>query len=490
MILGPTKIIVNFILGFGIGQLFGYNLLESAFLGFLIMMSSTAIIGKYLMDTGEMQTLTASISITMLLIEDFVAVILLAILESMVGTKVGVSTVVMTSVAVVLVFMFVISEYSKYVLNFIDRFEYKKHVALYALGIMFFLTYLVSFFGLAPAIGAFFAGYLFSKMRHSEEIENELGTFRDFFSAFFFVSVGMMFTIPAGISVYFVILSLLIVSVFASYFVYGVIGKYFGLEGDMPAKLSGLMIPIGEFSLIIASYAVQLKLPHALDILNSAIMLGILTAILMPYAMRSVSWYSRILDRIPANSRLSLTGSIVHASKGNKEIEDTIVSFIRSIGIYLLAGFSVIYLLILASTRVHAYILGYSLRRLTPWIAATLLVPVLYGIVVKVRWLGRTIVGIAGPTMFPDLKDYHIRWMQYYLADLLAGFTLILIGAGVMLATWLAAPDYIIFPVLVMILGIIYTIKGYLVSMENYGEIKKGIRTKKRMRMVGGRLSR
>ncbi len=489
LIMGPAKILLNFILGFMVGQVFGFNLLESAFLGFIIMMSSTAVIGKYLMDKGELQTLEASIAITMLLIEDFVAILVLAILGSLTGGGgANLTTVIFTSVAVVLVFLFVISEYSKYLLEIIEKFEYKKHIALYTLGIVFFLSYIVSFFGISAAIGAFFAGYLLSKMGHYAEIERELGTFREFFSAFFFVSVGMMFTIPNTFDPYLIILALLVLSTLGKYLAYGLFGRYLGLHSKTSAKISGLMIPIGEFSLIIASYAIKLNLTHAPEILNSAILLGLATAFLMPYGIKAVPQFAKFLERMPTSKRLSITGSLIHATKRNKEMRETLVSFFRSLGLYLMAGFSVIYLLIVASAKVHIIILGYSAKTLFKWLAVALLVPVLYGIVMKIRWLGIRLVGIAGPSMFPDLKDYHIMWMQYYLADLLAGFTLILMSITMWIATFLLAPDYVVLPALVLFLGLIYTTKGYLVSVENYEKIKRGIRTKERMRWIGGRV--
>ncbi len=486
-ILGPTKILLSFLAGFLLGQIVGLDTLESSFLGFIIMMSSTAVIGKYLMDKGEIKTLHASISITMLLIEDFIAILILAVLGSMHG-GVGITSVMLTSVAIVLVFLIVISEYSHYLLEFIERFEYKKHIALYSLGIVFFLSYLVSFFGLSPAIGAFFAGYLLSRVGHHKEIEEQLGTFREFFSAFFFVSVGMMFTIPSTITSYVIIISLLVLAVLSRYTSYGLFGTYLGMDPEMAAKLSGLMIPIGEFSLIIANYAFTLKLPHAHDILNTAIMLGLATTFLMPYGVSFTKRFSRFLSRIPKSHRLSIAGSIIHVSKTNKEIKETVVIFFRSLGVYLLAGFSVIYLLMIADTKIHIKLFGYPAATISKWVAVALLVPILYGIVEKIRWFGIRLVGIAGPSLFPDLKEYHIMWMQYYLADLLAGFTLIITAVFTGLASWAAARDYIIFPILILFLGLYYTTKGYLTSIENYEKIKRGIRTKEKMRWVGGRL--
>ncbi len=486
-ILGPAKIALNFGFGFLVGLLFGLSMIESAFLGFIIMMSSTAIIGKYLMDRNEMKTLEASISITMLLIEDFVAVLVLAVFGSA-GAHGNISSVIMTSVALVLVFIYVISEYSKQLLSFIEKFEYRKHISLYALGIVFFLSYLVSFFGLPAAIGAFLAGYLMSKMGHHELIEKELGTFRDFFSAFFFVSVGMLFVVPDSPVSYGIIALLLVASVIGKYIAYGFLGHFLGIGSDLSAKLSNLMVPIGEFSLIIATLAFKLNLPHAQDILNSAVSLGLLTAFLLPYAMKFTPTFSAFLARLPSSKRLSLAGSLFHAARSSKEMHQTISSFFRALGLYLIAGFSVIYLVTMMSARIEFTLFGYPSSEVFGYLAIAFLIPVLYGIVMKVRWLGIKLVGIAGPSLFPDLKAYHIMWMQFYLADLLTGFTLIVMSILLGWICILFAKDYIVLPVLIFALGLIYAGKGYWISMESYEKIKKGIRTKERMKMVGGRL--
>ncbi len=487
IILGPAKIVINFVLGFLVGALFGFSTMESAFLGLIIMMSSTAVIGKYLMDRNEIHTLEASISITMLLLEDFIAVIILAILGSMIGSKAHLATVMLTSVAVVLVFMYVISEYSKYLIEFIEKFEYKRHISLYALGLVFLLSYIVSFFGLSPAIGAFFAGYLFSRVKQLENLEKELGTFREFFAAFFFVSVGMMFTVPSGIQPYLLIALLLIASLIGKYVGYGIIGRLTGLSPESSAKISALMIPIGEFSLIIASYAEKLGLPHSAEILDSAVLLGLLTAILLPYGMKTYSSFSKLLKRIPS-TRLSIAGSIVHETWLRREPGETLMQFFRSLGVYIMAGFSVIYLFALASERIKTTILGYPTSEIFPWVAIVFLIPVLYGVVSKTRWLGRALVGIAGPSMFPELEEYHLRWIQTYLSDFLSGFVLMFTGIGLGAIAWIADPKYVLFPALVVIIGLIYAIKGYLVSLEEYEKIKRGIKVKKRMSWVGGRL--
>ncbi len=488
-ILGPLKMAVNFGLGFLVGLLFGLSTIESAFLGFIIMMSSTAIVGKYLMDKNEMKTLEASISITMLLMEDFAAVLVLAVLGSA-GSNGSISAVILTSVAIVLVFIYVISEYSKYVLSFIERFEYRKHISLYALGIVFFLSYLVSFFGLPAAIGAFLAGYLMSRMGHHELIEKELGTFRDFFSAFFFVSVGMLFVVPNSIISFEIILLLLVTSVLGTYISCGLVGQFLGLGSDLSSKLSSLMVPIGEFSLIIATLAFNLHLPHAQDILNSAVSLGLLTAFVMPYAMEFTPAFSQFLARLPSSKRLSLAGSLFHAARSSREMHQTITNFFRVLGMYLIAGFSVIYLITIMSAKIEFTIFGYTSAEIFRYLAIAFLIPVLYGIVMKVRWLGIRLVGIAGPSLFPDLKAYHVMWMQFYLADLLTGFTLVIMSILLGWISVLFAKEYVILPLLIFALGIVYAGKGYWISMESYEKIKKGIRTKKRMHMVGGRLGR
>ncbi len=486
-ILEPLKMVVNFVLGFAIGRVFGLDFMESSFLGMIIMMSSTAVIGKYLMDKGEMKTMHASIAITMLLIEDFVAILILAVLGSMHGGR-EITSVIMTSVAVVLVFLMVISDYSKYMINFIERFEYKKHIALYSLGIAFFLSYLVSFFGLSPAIGAFLAGYLFSRVGHHKEIEGQLGMFREFFSAFFFVSIGMLFTIPTGISAYIIIALLIIATLVGNYLSYGAFGTFLGIDAELVSNLSALMIPIGEFSLIIATYAVKLKLPHASLILNSAIFLGLATTFIMPYGLRYTDKTAKLLDKIPKSARLSLAGILIHATKTSADMRETTISFFKSLGVYLVAGFSVVYLLVVAGSRIKFSLFGYPSGTVMEWLAAVLLIPVIYGIVLKIKWLGMRLVEIAGNTIFPDLKDYHIKWMQSYLGDMLAGLSLVILAVGLGSLAIEVSPAYLVFPALILIIGMYYAVKGYLTSIGSYEKIKKGIKVREKMRWVGGRI--
>ncbi|MFH1587188.1 MAG: cation:proton antiporter, partial [Candidatus Diapherotrites archaeon] len=168
-ILGPTKIILCFAFGAVIGLWLGFSLIESALFGVVASISSTAIIGKYLLDNNLTKSLETGITIPALLIEDFYAVVVLVILGTLVSDAThaggGIESVLLTGVFFVIVAIFILSEFSRYLIELIEKFDYAKHIAFYSLGIALAFAVLASFFGLEPAIGAFLAGFLLSELK-------------------------------------------------------------------------------------------------------------------------------------------------------------------------------------------------------------------------------------------------------------------------------------------------------------------------------------
>ena len=85
----PIQIILTIGYGFAIGYFFGWNWIQSLWLGALISLSSTMVILKTLMSHGWMGTLSSRVMIGMLIIQDLAVVPMMIILPQLNNFQVG-----------------------------------------------------------------------------------------------------------------------------------------------------------------------------------------------------------------------------------------------------------------------------------------------------------------------------------------------------------------------------------------------------------------
>ncbi len=79
------EIALMFLVSYGAGFLLGWSFLDSTFLGAALASSSSAIIAKVLADLGLLKEVSATIMLGVLVVEDLIVVLLLAVLQSLVS---------------------------------------------------------------------------------------------------------------------------------------------------------------------------------------------------------------------------------------------------------------------------------------------------------------------------------------------------------------------------------------------------------------------
>jgi CPA2 family monovalent cation:H+ antiporter-2 len=259
---GPTAALVavaqsSFMvwLGYTAGRLFGWTSLESLYAGAIIAISSTTIIVK----AFEEQRVTGrlvEIVVGVLLLEDLVAIFLLALLttvssgEELTLAEFGWTAARLTAflAALVSIGMLTVPRLMRAVL----RLNRPETTLIAAVGLAFAFALVAIAFDYSVALGAFLAGTLVAESGQPKRIEQLVAPVRDLFAAVFFVAVGMMID-PALIAEHWVAVVVFTVLV--------IVGKVLGvstsafLTGYDPrtAVQAGMSLAqIGEFSFIIA----------------------------------------------------------------------------------------------------------------------------------------------------------------------------------------------------------------------------------------------
>jgi len=174
----------------------GLNFMDSLFISAALSISSTAIIIKILQDSGKIKKESSILVLGILIVEDVIAVILIASLESvaLVGT-VSIESVVLVAVVAggLIIGTFTIGR--KVIPPLIDKVasaENREILLLSVLGVCFGYALLANIVGLSVAIGAFLAGVLVAESKSSEVSKILSSPIKDMFVAIFFVSVGAL----------------------------------------------------------------------------------------------------------------------------------------------------------------------------------------------------------------------------------------------------------------------------------------------------------
>jgi CPA2 family monovalent cation:H+ antiporter-2 len=287
-------------LGYEMGRALGWNTMDSVFLGAMLSISSTTIIVKTLADLGKSREAFAEIIFGILVIEDMLAIILLALLSGFAETgslQAGAVGLEVVKLAVFFVVVLVAGFLGvPRLFNYIARFKSDEMLLIAALGLCFGVALVASMLNYSVALGGFLIGAVIAEARQLHKIETLTAPVRDMFSAIFFVTIGML--IDPRLLVQFIgpilILSFLVVvgKVITCSFGVFVGGK------DLRTSLAvGMgLAQIGEFSFIIA--ALGLKLGVTSDFLYPiAVAVSVITTLVTPYLIKgtdgAVAWIDR-----------------------------------------------------------------------------------------------------------------------------------------------------------------------------------------------------
>jgi CPA2 family monovalent cation:H+ antiporter-2 len=291
---------VMFALGYELAILLGWGNMEGIFLGASLSVSSSAILMKMLRDTGRLLTIQGRLIVGILVVEDFMAVIMLTVLSGLATTgtanirevgflvgKVGVFGVAALGFGGIL---------APRLIHFVSRFESEEAMLITGLALCFGLALAGQQLGLSAAAGAFLIGAVLGDSRHADEMDRIMSPVRDMFAALFFVSIGMLIDIKLAVD--FLVPSLIVAGVFiVGKIVADSAGTLLAGYGGRTALGVGMGMPqTGEFSLAMIKVgadfgAVGAFMYPVITIATAA------TALVYPTLFRSVDRVTDFLDR-------------------------------------------------------------------------------------------------------------------------------------------------------------------------------------------------
>ncbi|MFH1106361.1 MAG: cation:proton antiporter [Candidatus Micrarchaeota archaeon] len=475
-VLAFVEMLFAFVAGFLIARFFGFSQIEAMVIGAMLTATSTVITGKFLIERGLINTPEARVTISVLILEDFFAILVLVFI-AMLSQQQTVNLPVLNALFFVIAMFFVVSKVSKHVLNILNSIGREDQMWLYSMGIFLVVSYFGSeYLGLSPAIGAYFAGFALAESAYGEKIKRELGLFREFFVLFFFVSFGATTTFPSDPMLYWLVAALAAGYVLAKLVAHGITGTAIGMELKSAVTGGILMSPLGEFAIIIAIAAKGI-LPHASDVLSVAFLLTISTTIALPILYGGRERIAAVFERF-FPIRLQEQSRILQREMNavDRMARDVAAQneFVRSLGrlfTQLVIAVSIVYLSYLTQAEFSIPFLEFLPAGLSPGLVILpLVVWPLYKFIAELKHLTRQAArGLVFNSFRPSNEV--VEGIELDAADVFTGIVLTLFGVGSTAFVFYAFPGeymFVLIPATYTLLSLMYLSKSFYGLIEQY----------------------
>jgi len=298
---GSLGLFLTLIAVFYVCSLLGIGFMDSLFLAAALSISSTAIIVKVLEEAGKIKKESSILVLGILIVEDVIAVILIASLESIalagtVSIEGAIAVVVVATVLIVGTFTVGIRTIPK-LIDKVASAENREILLLSVLGVCFGYALLANIVGLSVAIGAFLAGVLVAESKSAEVSKILSSPIKDMFVAIFFVSVGALMDISQLENYIFIAIALIAIAM-GMKFGGNMLGNVLMRQPRGKSLRSGftLAAPRGEFSIVIIKVGVDAGVVSAF-LFPLIGVIAIITAFITPFLVRASDYVVPKLTR-------------------------------------------------------------------------------------------------------------------------------------------------------------------------------------------------
>lgn len=244
--------------------LLGFRLEEAVFIGFLMALSSTAIVLKSLQDRGEISTPHGKIALAILIFQDIIVVPMMLLTPLIAGESdniwLSLGVLALKAIGVIAIVIIGARYLVPRLLYEVAKTKSKELFLLTVITICIMTAMLTSYVGLSLALGAFMAGLVISESEYSHQAVGIVLPFREIFSSIFFISIGMLLDIGFTWNHLIPILGFTAVILFLK----GSIATIAGIMLKYPPRTAFhagiLLFQVGEFAFILSIVGLEYDL--------------------------------------------------------------------------------------------------------------------------------------------------------------------------------------------------------------------------------------
>ncbi|WP_181349519.1 cation:proton antiporter [Thalassobacillus sp. CUG 92003] len=257
---GMLDVSLNLVVATLIALAFGLDGFSAFLIGGVAYATSSSITAKLLDDRGRMANTETEFILGLLIFEDLVAPLVVAIL---IGLSTGDNltafslTILIGKIAGMTLGAIVLSKsLFKRFETFLLRIDDEDFKIALLVGIALSYGGLALLLGLSEVLGAFLAGMMLAEIGKIERVEQTVLPIRDLALPTFFIYFGTTVELGDGVPMVGLLVSLLVWSLFAKILVGVVGGRLYGLSKRVSLRAGLSICSRGEFSVVMASVAV------------------------------------------------------------------------------------------------------------------------------------------------------------------------------------------------------------------------------------------
>ena len=260
---GGLQVLVTILAVAGVGTAFNFSFRQALFFGFLVALSSTAILMKLLIDSGQADSPHGKMAMGILIFQDLCIVPLMLLTPLLAGSGTGIQEILVIGAKTALVVLA-----AHYGARFLVPWIFKQIVKtrsreLFILTIIFIglgTAWLTSLAGLSLALGAFIAGLAISESEYSHQALSDIIPFREAFISLFFISVGMLLN-PVTVIKHPLLITILVITILI---IKTIVTTGAGMLLGVPMRIALIaalaLSQIGEFSFVLSQAGVKFGL--------------------------------------------------------------------------------------------------------------------------------------------------------------------------------------------------------------------------------------
>ncbi len=304
---GSLQVLLTLLAGFVIAMQIGQPFGESIFIGFLISLSSTAIVLKLIQERAEVDSPHGRTTLGILIFQDIIIVPMILVTPLLAGAtgNLGESLLILMAKGIGIILLVIVSArwIVPQVLYQIARTRSRELFLLSVVVICLTVAWITSSAGLSLALGAFLAGLIISESEYSHQALGNILPLRDVFTSLFFVSIGMLLDVgflfqqPTLIAI--ISLGVLALKTIIAGFVTVLLG--FPLRIVILVGLA--LSQVGEFSFILSGTGIE----HGLlagNIYQIFLSVSVLTMAATPFIIAMAPRIADLVSRLPLPKRL------------------------------------------------------------------------------------------------------------------------------------------------------------------------------------------
>lgn len=326
---GGGQVVVTTLVVVGVLAVFDVALPTAIYTGFLVALSSTAIVLGLFSERGETDTPVGQLSLAVLIFQDLAIIVMVLLVPILAGQSQSALDVLWILGKALLLISLVIILARRIVPWILEKVAQTRRQELFLLtvvAICFGTAALTSMANVSLALGAFMAGLVVSESHFSEQALSEILPLRTIFNAVFFVSVGMLLDIRIVLEYPLLIVGTALAVIILKFVITSTSLLTLGYPVRIAAASGLALAQIGEFSFVLERAGRMAGItPAGMGEVGSQIFIAVsvLLMILTPFLLNRGPSLGQLLSRTPLR-RLGQTTADV-ASDDGEEREDHVI---------------------------------------------------------------------------------------------------------------------------------------------------------------------